>query len=538
MRLITGTQMKKLDKWAVQEYGVPSLLLMENAGGAVVKKAEQLLGNLHGRQVIILAGKGNNGGDALVVARRLHESGAEVRLFLLFSPEEFGNDALENWRLVEKKGLKWHILSDENSFYLLRLRLNQCDLVVDGIFGTGFKGKPEKNIMRVIQAVNESNAIVVAIDIPSGLEADSGQVAGACIKADYTVTFAWAKRGLVVFPGKEYVGQLEIANISLPQEAINELPTEEYYVDMDFVEKILPPINWQGHKNNYGQILVIAGSAGMTGASYFACKAAYRSGAGVVTACLPRTLAMSFDMALPEVITRGVEETPQNTLDKAAWPEIEQLLENKKAVVFGPGLSKQESIGHILEELLINLKVPLVIDADGLNVLAQNTGIIKNKNIPVILTPHPGEMARLLNIPIELVQADRIGAALEAAEKLNSIVVLKGAASITATPQGIVYINSTGCPALATAGTGDILAGLIGGFLAQGIDPVEAAYFGVFVHGLAGDFAAVEKGMRGTMASDVLEALPYALKSIEEKVCPGKGSDSYEKAGLGRDRFK
>lgn len=538
MRLITGADMKKLDNWAIQEYGVPSLLLMENAGGAVVKKAEQLLENLHGRQVIILAGKGNNGGDALVVARRLHESGAEVRLFLLFPPDEFSNDALENWRLVEKKGLKWHILSDENSFYLLRLRLNQCDLVVDGIFGTGFSGKPEKNIMRVIQAVNESNAIVLAVDIPSGLEADSGKVEGACIKADYTVTFAWAKRGLVVFPGKEYVGQLEIANISLPQEAINELPTEEYYVDMDFVKNILPPINWQGHKNNFGQVLVIAGSAGMTGASYFACKAAYRSGAGVVTACLPGSLAMSFDMALPEVITHGVAETPQNTLDRAAWPEIGQLLENKGSVVFGPGLSKHEAIGYILEELLLKLNVPLVIDADGLNVLAQNTGILENKNIPVILTPHPGEMARLLNIPIESVQRDRIGAALSAAEKLNSIVVLKGAASITATPQGIIYINSTGCPALATAGTGDILAGLIGGFLAQGIDPVEAAYFGVFVHGLAGDLAAIEKGMRGVMASDVLEALPYALRSIEEKECPGKGSDSYEKTGMGRYRFK
>lgn len=538
MRLITGTEMKKLDNWAVQEYGVPSLLLMENAGGAVVRKAEQLLENPYGRQVIIIAGKGNNGGDALVAARRLHELGAEVRLFLLFPPEDFSNDTLENWLLVEKKGLKWHILSDENSFYLLKLRLNQCDLVVDGIFGTGFRGKPENNVSRVIQAVNESNAIVLAIDIPSGLEADTGKIEGACIKADYTVTFACAKRGLVVFPGKEYVGQLEIANISLPQEAINELEREEYYVDLDCIKKILPPLNWQGHKNSFGQALIIAGSAGMTGAAYFACKAAYRSGAGVVTACLPRSLALNFDIALPEVITYGVEETPQKTIDSAAWLEIEGLLVNKKSVVFGPGLSNKGETKEVLHQLLQNIKAPLVIDADGLNVLAEDTDVLKNIQTSVILTPHPGEMARLLDVPVELVQSDRIGAALEAAEKMNAIVVLKGAASITATPQGIVYVNSTGCPALATAGTGDILAGIIGGLLAQGIDPVEAAYLGVYVHGWAGDLAANEKGMRGVMATDVLEALPYVLRIIEEQGCPGKGRDNYEKTGMGRNRFK
>jgi NAD(P)H-hydrate epimerase len=450
---------------------------------------------LYGRQIIIIAGKGNNGGDALVVARRLHELKAEVRLFLLFPPENFSGDTLENWHLVEKLGLKWHVLNDENSFYLLRLRLNQCYLVIDGIFGTGFRGKIHKNICRAIQVINDCNVPVLAIDIPSGLEADTGRIEEHCIKADYTITFAWLKRGLVVFPGKEYVGQLEVVNISLPQEAIRELNREEYYVDKDFAGKVLPPINWQGYKNSFGHVLVIAGADGMTGACYFACKAAYRSGAGLVTACLPKSLAVSFDIAFPEVITRGLEETNLNTIDTTAWLEIEELMENKKSIVFGPGLSGEESIKDILQQLLENIKAPLVIDADGLNALAQNTDVLQNVRTPVILTPHPGEMARLLGASTETIQADRIGAALQAAAKLNSIVVLKGAASITATPQGVAYINSTGCPALATAGTGDILAGLIGGFLAQGISPVEAAYLGVYVHGFAGDLAAREKGM-------------------------------------------
>lgn len=515
MRLITGSEMKKLDNWAIHEYGVPSLLLMENAGGAVVKKAEQIMGALSGRQVIVLAGKGNNGGDALVVARRLHELKAEVRLFLLFSPEDFIGDTLENWHLVEKLGLKWHVLNDENSFYLLRLRLNQCDLVIDGIFGTGFRGKPQNNVCRVIQLINESSAPVLAIDIPSGLEADTGRMEEYCIKADYTVTFAWVKRGLVVFPGKKYVGQLEVTNISLPEEAINELDREEYYVDRNLARKVLPPIDWQGHKNSFGHVLVIAGSAGMTGAAYFVCKAAFRSGAGLVTVCLPRSQAVPFDIAFPEVITRGLDETQLGTLDAAAWLGIEEIMESKKSIVFGPGLSSNDNIKDILQNLLENAKVPLVIDADGLNALAQNIDVIKSAQTPVILTPHPGEMARLLGISTESVQADRIGSALQAAAKLNSIVVLKGAATVIALPQGTVYINSTGSPALATAGTGDILAGIIGGFLAQGIGPVEAAYLGVYVHGLAGDLAAEDKGMRGVMAGDVLDMVPYALRSIE-----------------------
>lgn len=516
MRLITGSEMRKLENWAISEYGVPSLLLMENAGGAVVRKAEQILGALSGRPVIVLAGKGNNGGDALVAARRLAELGAEVRLFLLFAPEEFSPDALENWHLVEKKGLKWHVLNDENSFYLFKLRLNHCDLVIDGIFGTGFKGKPENKIARVIQAVNESNVPALAIDIPSGLEADTGKIEGCCIRADYTVTFAWVKRGLVIFPGKEYVGELEVAGISLPQEAITELKQEEYYVNADFVKGILPPVNWQGHKNSYGHVLVIAGSAGMTGAAHFACKAAFRAGAGMVTACLPYSLAGAFDAAFPEVITRAVAETDQQGIDAEAWLAVKEQLKNKKAIVFGPGLSTEESVRAILEKLVEEVEAPLVIDADGLNVLAQDTSILTKATPPVILTPHPGEMARLLAISTEDVQEDRIGTALLAAETLGAIVVLKGAATVTAAPDGRAFVNSTGCPALATAGTGDILAGLIGGLAAQGISPEKAAYLGVYIHGLAGDLAAQKLGMRGVMATDVLKMLPYALRSIEE----------------------
>jgi len=515
MRLVTGTEMKKLDAWAVGEFGIPSLLLMENAGAAVARKAREILRNAADRQIVVLAGKGNNGGDALAAARHLHEMGAEVRLFLLFDPGEFSGPALDNWSLIEKLGIKWHLLNDENSNYLLKLRLNQCELVLDGIFGTGFKGAPSENITRVINAVNESTCPVLAIDIPSGLEADTGQVRGSCIRATHTVTLAWAKRGLVLFPGRTYTGEMEVAGISLPREALKLLDGEEHYVDNGYVRGLLPPREQEGHKNTFGHVLVIAGSPGMTGAAWLAGKAALRSGAGMVTVCLPSSLAGNFDAALPEAITRGVEETGEKTLDAAAWPAIERLMKNKKALVFGPGLTARPEIREILEKVVSHARVPLVIDADGLNVLAHNTQVLQKAHVPVVLTPHPGEMSRLTGIATAQVQADRVGTAREAARRLNAVVVLKGAATVTATPAGNVFINSTGNPVLATAGTGDVLAGAIGGLLAQGLDAETACLCGVYIHGLAGDLTAQKTGQRGALAGDILEMLPRALKQME-----------------------
>ena len=515
MRLVTGTEMKRLDEWATAEFGMPALLLMENAGAAVARKACAILKDPEGKQVVILAGKGNNGGDALVAARHLHEMGAEVRLFLLFDPGEFKGPSLVNWSLIEKMDLKWHLLNDENSNYLLKLRLNQCDLVLDGIFGTGFQGKPSDHIARAINTVNESRRPVLSIDIPSGLEADSGQVRGDCISATYTVTLAWAKRGLVLFPGRNYVGELEVAGISLPRTALKLLDREEYMVDSVYVRGMLPPRDREGHKNSFGHVLVIAGSPGMTGAAYLASKAALRAGAGLVTACLPSSLASNFDAALPEVITRGVAETAEKTLDSAAWPEIKQLMKGKKAIVFGPGLTAKPEIREVLERIISEARAPLVVDADGLNVLAQNTQILQKAGVPVVLTPHPGEMSRLMGIAPVQAQSARVETAREAALKLNAVVVLKGAATITATPQGDIYINSSGGPVLATAGTGDVLAGAIGGLLAQGLEPAAASLCGVFIHGLAGDLFAAKAGQRGAVAGDVLEMLPLALQRIE-----------------------
>jgi hydroxyethylthiazole kinase-like uncharacterized protein yjeF len=514
MRLITGSEMKKIDAWAEGERIIPALLLMENAGRSVAQAVQELSQKKAGGNYVFLVGKGNNGGDALVAARHLYQQGADIKLFLLNKPEGFRGVVRENWSFIERLGLKWHYLNDDNSFYLFKLCLNNCDMLIDGILGTGLRGNLQGNVLRAIETLNASGCPTLAIDVPSGADADNGRVEQLCVRADYTVTFAWPKRGLVLYPAKKYVGRMIVADISLPQDGLALLEREEYYVDSVLAREFLPQRDLEGHKNTFGHVLVIAGSRGMTGAASLACKGVLRSGAGMVTACLPESLADLFDLSFPEVITRGVAETRERTLSFEAWTEIESYLKGKKAVVIGPGLGTGENIKNIVQNVLLT-DVPVVIDADGLNVLAGEVEVFKTAEAPLILTPHPGEMARLLGTEVAVVEENRVEAAFQAATNFNAIVVLKGAVTVTAIPEGLIFINSTGSPALATAGSGDVLAGVIGGLLAQGLDPAQAAVLGVFLHGLAGDMLAESKGMRGLLAGEIADFIPLACSKLE-----------------------
>ncbi|MGI6587336.1 MAG: NAD(P)H-hydrate dehydratase [Peptococcia bacterium] len=517
LRIITGSEMKKLDLWAQKERKIPPLLLMENAGRSVALAIQDLYRGKGKGNFVFLVGKGNNGGDALVAARHLYQQGADIKLFFLFPPEEFQGLVQKNWSLLEDLGVKGHYLADEHSFYLFKLCLSNCSLIIDGIFGTGLRKQLPQNVVEVITLVNNCSCPVLAIDVPTGVDADHGQVGEKCIRAQYTVTFAWAKRGLVLYPAKKYVGKLLVADISLPVEGLNLIDSIQYYVDQEFVQDFLPSRDEEGHKNTFGHVLVIAGSPGMMGAAYLASKAVLRSGAGMVTTCVPESLANVFDLALPEAITKGVRETEKGALSAAGWSVIKEILPGKKALVFGPGLGTENQIKHLLQKVL-EADMPLVLDADGLNVLAKEPDVLQKAQGSLILTPHPGEMARLLGTTVALVQENRVETALEAAAKFQAVVVLKGAATVIATPEKEVFINSTGCSTLATAGAGDVLAGAIGGLLAQGLSPLEAAVLGVYIHGLAGEILAREKGQRGVLAGDVVETLPFAFKSLEQRL--------------------
>jgi NAD(P)H-hydrate epimerase len=512
MRIVTGTDMRLMDQWAIEERGVSADVLMENAGKNVALEAWEYL-RKKSDQAVILAGKGNNGGDALVAARHLHQWGVNIRLFLTCSPEEFSGSAAGNWGLVEALGIPWNILKDHNSFYPFKLSLHNAQLVIDGMFGTGFHGEMNEICSKAAQAVTESHAPVLAIDVPSGLNADTGQVSAWTVRAEKTVTLAFGKLGLYVYPGKEYAGEVVISDISIPREAIEFAAKTIHLADHQMAKSLLPPVPVDGHKYTFGHVLVTAGSRGMTGAAFLASRAVLRSGAGMVTTLLPESLADAFDLAFPEGLTKGLPETGLGVLAKEAADALESEADGKSALVFGPGMRPGDDLEFLLSRAA-GLRIPLILDGGGLWALAQNPSLLAKREVPVVLTPHAGELGRLMSVEPAEIQKDRLKAAQEAAQKFRSVVVLKGAATVVAAPAGTLYVNHTGNPALATAGSGDVLAGMIGAWVAQGLPAEEAAVLSVYLHGLAGDLFGKGMGFRGILAGDLAENLFAAREQL------------------------
>lgn len=517
MRVVTAAEMRGLDRAAMEDYGIPGLVLMENAGLAVVRAVRELLGNsVAGKKVAVLAGKGNNGGDGLVAARHLCNAGAKVRVWLLARPEEIAGDAAVNLRVWQKMGREVHTVAGREDLEGLRAWLAGAHLVVDAIFGTGFKGAAREPAAGVIEAVNAAGRPVVAVDVPSGLEADTGQVHGPCVRASCTVTFALPKVGLVLEPGRSYAGRLHVADISIPAFLLDQGPPGRYLTTREVVRRWLPPRPAWAHKGSCGRVLVVAGSRGMSGAACLAALGAARAGAGLVTLAVPRSVQEVAAAKLTEVVTAGLPETAQGTLAGEALEKITALLEKADALALGPGLTTHPETAALVRELLARIQIPCVVDADGLNALREQPGVWRQLGAPAVITPHEGEMARLLGVSPEDVRARRLVVAEEAATHFKVVVLLKGPATLVSSPSGTTYINTTGNPGMATGGSGDVLTGVIAGLIAQGMDVFLAAAAGAYLHGLAGDLAAAVKGQRGLLAGDIAEMLPAAIRQVEE----------------------
>lgn len=509
--------MQTLDQMAIKELGIPGVVLMENAGFKVVENIQKMIGNLQGKKFSIFAGKGNNGGDGFVIARHLLNAGAEAKVLLFADPNEIAGDARINLNILQKMGGSVLSVIRPNSLNLIKLTMAYTDLVVDAVFGTGFKGIVPAQTGEVFKIINASGKPVLSVDIPSGLEADTGQVYGPCIRAARTVTFAQAKLGLVIQQGPEYTGELVIADISIPPGLVNTLGIKRFFTTPAMVKGLLPVRDSASHKGTFGRILVIGGSLGLSGAPAMTSMAALRAGAGLVTLAVPASIHSSMEVKLTEVMTRPLPETQESSISLEALPEILRLSKGIDVLALGPGMSGSVSTVDLVRRLVSEVKVPMVIDADGLNALAGTGDFLKTCPAPLILTPHPGEMARLLGIKTEEVQNNRIGTALAAAQKFNAIVVLKGFRTIVAGPDGTVYINPTGNAGMGSGGTGDVLTGIIAGFLGQGLGPLESAVAGVYIHGAAGDLAAREKGMSALIAGDLLEYLPTVTREYESR---------------------
>lgn len=513
MRLVTAEEMKNIDQAAINDYGIPGIVLMENAGIQVVKAVKEMLGDLRGKVISIIVGKGNNGGDGLVTARHLLNQGAQIKVLLMSDPSEIQGDARINLEIWHKMGQPVYQINQGNGINILKLALLSTDLVVDGLFGTGFRGEVRTQATNIIELINNSNIPVIAIDIPSGVEADTGKVNGACIKATQTVTFGLPKLGLVIEPGVSYTGILKIVDISLPA-ALKELGSGgKQLLTRENVAGWLKPRKADGHKGTYGRVFIVAGSRGMVGAARLTAKGALRSGAGLVTLAVPDSiLGMAAD--LDEAMTRGLPDEGTGFLSEQALEQILEGCQNADILALGPGLTTSPETVSLVRKLLPRLTIPTVIDADALNALAGATDLIKEIQVPVVITPHPGEMARLLNVSIPEVQVNRLQIALDAVDKMRSVVVLKGAGTIIASPAGNVYINSTGNPGMATGGSGDVLTGIIAGLAGQGLKLELAAAAAVYIHGRAGDLAAGKLGQHSTLPGDILAYLHCAFQEL------------------------
>ncbi|MCR4437706.1 MAG: NAD(P)H-hydrate dehydratase [bacterium] len=510
--VLTARQMAECDRRAIQEYGIPGVVLMENAGRGVAELAGELLGNVAEKQVAIFCGKGNNGGDGYVVARHLANRGARVRLFLVGKRSEVRGDAATNLCIVEKMGLDLQEIATSEHIPDLR----STDLVVDALLGTGLQGRVLGLLAEVIEVLSGSHAPILAIDVPSGLDADSGSTLGVASRATATGTMGALKRGLLFAPGREHAGTVKVIDIGMPKDLFTDELVNTWQVEAEDVRQMLPRRAPNAYKNQCGVALVVAGSTGMTGAAVLSAETVLRAGAGLAYLAIPESLNAIIEEKATEVISKPMAEVTPGHLGRAAVEQIEALLRQVDAVAIGPGLGTEGETVEAVWAMVASCPRPLVVDADGLNALAKKPELLLRKTGRVVLTPHPGELARLTGQARDAIVANPVDTAREWAGRWGEVLVLKGAPTVVATPEGKVFINSTGNAGMATGGSGDVLTGLITGLLAQGLSPEQAAVAGVYLHGLAGDLARDELGERGMLAGDIMRQVPAALRRTED----------------------
>jgi NAD(P)H-hydrate epimerase len=510
MHVVTAQEMKLLDRRTIEEFHVPASVLMENAGLRVVEEIEAAWGPVSGKTVAVAAGKGNNGGDGLVVARHLRERSARVQVFLLAPPEQLTGETRANLERYQKISGRTLVMKEE-TLGDLNQALSQSDLIVDALFGTGLSAPVTGLAARMIAAINASGKPVVAVDLPSGIHTDTGRVMGIAVKASVTVTFALPKRGLLLPPGSDHAGRLRVADIGIPPALVRQLPVSVQWMTPAEVSEGLARRPLSAHKGTFGHVLVVAGSVGKGGAAAMTSLSALRVGAGLVTLALPSGLEGTLPDRPLEIMTLPLPQTPDRSLGKGALEPLLKFAQDKSVAAVGPGLSTHPETALVVHGLIAQLTIPMVIDADGLNVLVGHLELLKQARAPLVLTPHPGEMARLTGTSTHAVQADRLGVAADFVQRHPVTLVLKGAGTIIADRSGVLTVNSTGNPGMATAGTGDVLTGMIAGLIAQGHPPDQAARFGVYLHGLAGDLAGAEVGEVGFIAGDLIRRIPAAI---------------------------
>ena len=516
MKIVTGEEMAAIDREAIEQRGIPGLFLMENAGNAVYNVLLSSVPNLKPGETIILCGKGNNGGDGFVAGRLCQEAGLEPVVFLCGKTADLTNDPQVQYEKYKKIGGRVIELQKGEEFFPLKESLKTSKVIIDALLGTGFRGEVRGLIGEIISFIKDFKGWIIAVDIPSGVNADTGDAGSVVISADITVTMGLPKLGLVVPPGYDHVGKLEVAEIGFPKDVLPEDGDHPTWITPEEVGRYLPRRRENSrHKGSNGRILLVAGSTGFTGAAAMAAESAARVGGGLVTVAVPKSLNPILEVKLTEPMTIPLPETSEGTLCPDALDMLLDSASKSDVVAVGPGLGQNKEVTELLKQFLPKLNVPLVLDADGINNLKNKPDWLKDIKTEVVATPHPGELARLWGTDITAVQSDRLGIAKKVSKELGWTVVLKGARSVIADKTGCLWINSSGNPGMATGGSGDILTGIIAGFIGQGISPAEAAVLGVYLHGYAAD--RVINGRYNyplVMPMEICRELPAAISQL------------------------
>ncbi|MCC2640463.1 MAG: yjeF [Nitrospira sp.] len=511
--IVTADQMRSLDRRTITEAHIPGLTLMERAGAGTVAHLELRYGPLTGKCITIVCGKGNNGGDGFVIARLLQRKNVRIQVLLLAPPDDLSPDARTMYRRFQRAAGKSAVTrpSDADG---MRRRLSASDIIIDAIVGTGLSTVVTSLYFDAIEAINAAGRPTVAVDIPSGLHADTGTVLGSAVRADLTVTFGLPKVGLYAGPGIDYVGTVRLVDIGIPASFVEALGGRLMLLTSAAAHAALPPRRPSSHKGTYGHVGIIAGSVGKTGAASMVAMAALRIGTGLVTVAVPSSVNNILEGKLLEAMTLPMPETKARTFARSGLERLLAFAAARDAVAIGPGLSTHPETVELVQEFIKRIDRPCVLDADALNALAGKASLLTECKLPPIITPHPGEMARLeAEATTESVNKDRIGTATRFARERGVFVILKGARTVIARPDGLTAICPTGNSGMATAGTGDVLTGMVGGLLAQRVDPWNAACGATYFHGLAGDLAAHHLGQAGMIASDLIQHIPHALTS-------------------------
>lgn len=526
MKVLTTSEMREADRLTTERFGVPGIALMENAGTAVAEFIQSRFAPLGRRRIVVFCGKGNNGGDGFVVARKLREMGSQPDVFLFADPTDLRGDAAANFKRLESASVQPAVISNAGAWAAAKDRCCSARIFVDALLGTGLRGPVAGLLAEVIQEINrhKSHATVIAVDIPSGLSGDSGEVAGPAVAADCTISFTAPKTGMLLAPASLCVGRLVVRRIGSPPELVDEVGKGKlrWLEPWEFRALPLerPP---QANKGNYGHALIVAGSVGKAGAAALASLAALRMGAGLVTVATPEPVLATVAGFAPEVMAEPLPATPEGTISRRALDSgrFSEILKGKDVIAMGPGISTHEETRQFVRSVVTNQpSVPAVLDADGLNAFAGHSAELRGLKQMFVLTPHPGEMARLLGVTVKDVQEQRIAVAQKTAAACDAFVILKGYQTVVAAPDSRAWINSTGNPGMATGGTGDVLTGMLAGITAEfGATawPTSLA-MAVYLHGLAGDLAAAEVSEAPLIASDLLRRIPAAWARLRSEI--------------------